>query len=223
MFVLIAGGGRTAAQLATLLTAQNHEVQVMEHRREVLSRLHQELPTEVIREGNAIDPQVMEQSGGRRAQVLIAAMPSDAENLALTYYARENFNVPRIIAIVNDPRNAWLFDKKFHVDVALNQVEILASLIEEEMSLGDMMTLLKIRRGKFSLVEEKIPEGARAIGVEIQKLPLPPQSVIAAVIRKGEILIPRGSLQFEVGDEVLAIVDHAAAEELARLFGPPER
>ena len=60
----------------------------------------------------------------------------------------------RIIAIVNDPRNSWLFDKKFHVDVALNQVEILASLIEEEMSMGDMMTLLKLRRGRYSLVEE---------------------------------------------------------------------
>lgn len=221
MFVLIAGGGRTAAQLATLLVAQSHEIQVVEYRKEVLVRLHRELPTQVILEGNATDPHILEQAGGRRAQVLVAAMATDAENLALCYYARERFQVPRIIAIVNDPRNSWLFDKKFHVDVALNQVEILASLIEEEMSMGDMMTLLKLRRGRYSLVEEKIPLGARAVGMTVKELPLPPNCVIAALIRHGEILMPRGTTTFEVGDEVLAIVDAASAESLAVLFGRP--
>ncbi len=221
MFVLIAGGGRTAATLAALLVEQDHEVQVVEHRREVLVRLHQELPTEVIREGNATDTQVLEQAGIRRAQVLVAAMPSDADNLALCHYARTKANLPRNIAVVNDPRNAWLFDKKFHVDVALNQVEILASMIEEEMSLGDMMTLLKLRRGRYSLVEEKIPEGARAVGMTVRELPLPPNCVIAAIIRHGQILMPRGQTEFHVEDEVLAIVDPQAAEELANLFGHP--
>jgi len=222
MFVLIAGGGRTAATLAALLVEQNHEVQVVEHRREVLVRLHQELPTEVICEGNATDPEVLAQAGVRRAQVLVAAMPSDADNLALCHYVRTKVKLPRSIAVVNDPRNAWLFDKKFHVDVALNQVEILASLIEEEMSLGDMMTLLKLRRGRFSLVEEKIPEGARAVGMTVKELPLPPNCVIAALIRHGQILMPRGQTDFQVGDEVLAIVDPQAAEELANLFGRTE-
>jgi len=223
MFVLIAGGGRTAATLAALLVEQHHEVQVVEHRREVLLRLHQELPTEVIREGNATDPEVLEQAGIRRAQVLVAAMPSDADNLALCHYARTKAKLPRSIAVVNDPRNAWLFDKKFHVDVALNQVEVLASLIEEEMSLGDMMTLLKLRRGRYSLVEEKIPDGARAVGMTVRDLPLPPNCVIAALIRHGEILMPRGQTEFHVGDEVLAIVDPQAAEDLADLFGRRER
>lgn len=222
MFVLIAGGGRTAATLASLLVGQDHEVQVVEHRREVLLRLHQELPTEIVCEGNPTDPEVLEQAGVRRAQVLVAAMPSDAENLALCHYARSRVEVPRTIAVVNDPRNAWLFDRKFHVDVALNQVEILASLIEEEMSLGDMMTLLKLRRGRYSLVEEKIPAGARAVGMTVRDLPLPPNCVIAALIRGGEILMPRGQTEFRTGDEVLAIVDPQAAEELANLFGRRE-
>jgi trk system potassium uptake protein TrkA len=203
-----------------LLISQKHEVRVVETRREVLARLHQELPTEAIYEGDACDPSVLAEAGAERAQVLVAAMPSDADNLALCYFARERFEVPRIIAIVNDPRNAWLFDRKFHVDVALNQVEVLASLIEEEMSLGDMMTLLKLRRGRYSLVEEKIPEGARAVGMTVKELELPPNSVIAAIIRHGQIVMPRGATEFQVGDEVLAIVDRGAAEELAQLFGP---
>ena len=223
MFVLIAGGGRTAAQLAGMLVSQDHEVHVIENRREVLYRIHQELPTEVVYEGSATDPHVLEAAGVKRAQVLVALLPDDADNLTLSYYAKARYQVPRIIACVNNPRDAWLFDQKFGVDVALNQVEILASLIQEEMSLGDMMTLLKLRRGRYSLVEEKIPDGARAVGITIQELPLPPNSVIAAIIRHGKILIPKGATRFEVGDEVLAIVDPEGAEELAVLFGNPKR
>ena len=126
----------------------------------------------------------------------------------------------RTIARVNNPRDAWLFDEKFHVDVAVNQAEILASLIQEEMSLGDMITLLKLRRGNYSLVEEKIPEGAKAIGMAIKDLALPEHCVIAAIIRKGEVMIPRGVTTFEAGDEVLAVTDTEGAASLVDLFSP---
>ncbi len=222
MFVLIAGGGRTGTQLAAFLLGQNHQVCVIENRREILSRIHRELPTEAIYEGNPTDPQVLEQAGICRAQVLAACMTNDAENLAICYVARARFNVPRTIARINNPHTAWLFDGKFHVDVAVNQAEILSSLIEEEMSLGDMMTLLKVRRGRYSLVEEKIPAGATAIGVAIKDLGLPEHCIISAVIRHGEIVLPRGALTFEEGDEVLAITDHSGAIRFAELFGRPK-
>jgi len=221
MFVLIAGGGRTGAQLATYLVAQNHEVHLIEHRTDVLAHIHRDLPTEVIVEGNATDPLILEAAGITRAQVLAASMAGDAENLSLCYIARERYKVPRTIACINNPKNAWLFDLKFRVDVALNQADILAKLIEQEMSLGDMMTLLKLRRGRFSLVSEKIPPGARAVGVAIKDLPLPRNSVIAAVIRKGDIVIPRGPLPLAEGDEILAIVDAEGTRELEALFGRP--
>ena len=223
MFVVIAGGGRTGAQLAALLAEQNYRVKLVEHRREILVRIHRELPTEVIHEGDATDPAVLESAGIRDADVLAACTPSDAENLALCFFARERFLVPRTIARVNNPATAWLFSAPFGVDVALNQAEILSSLIEEEMSLGDMMTLVKIRRGRYSLVEEKVPKGAPAIGVPIKDLTLPPNCVIAAIIRGGEIVVPRGVTAFEPGDEVLAVVDREAADDLAELLGsgPP--
>ena len=148
MYVLIAGGGRTGATLALTLHEQKHEVRLMEHRPQVLAHLHRDLPTELVYEGNPTDPRTLELAGVQQAQVLVASMSNDAENLSLCFIARERFHVPRTIATINDPRNAWLFDKKFHVDVALNQADILASLIEQEMSLGDMMTLLKLRQGQ---------------------------------------------------------------------------
>lgn len=223
MFVLIAGGGRTGTQLANFLLHQNHTVRVIEHRQEILSRIHRELPTEVIYEGNASHPKVLEQAGIRRAQVLAACTSSDADNLVICYVARNLYNVVRTIARINNPRNAWLFDKKFSVDVALNQSEIIASLIEEEMSLGDMMTLLKLRRGQYSLIEEKIPPGAKVVGIAIKDLQLPDECVIAAIIRQGKMVVPRGITELEVGDEVFAIADRDGAEQLASLFAPPSK
>ncbi len=122
---------------------------------------------------------------------------------------------------MNNPRDAWLFDSKFQVDVAVNQADILASLIQEEMSLGDMITLLKLRRGNYSLVEEKILPGARAVGMAIKDLTLPEHCVIAAIIRKGEVMIPRGVTIFENGDEILAITDLEGTSSLAELFSQP--
>jgi len=221
MYVLIAGGGRTGATLALTLSAQKHEVRLIEHRPQVLAHIHRELPTELVYQGNAADPRTLELAGVARAQVLVASMASDAENLSLCFIARERFKVARTIATINDPRNAWLFDAKFRVDVALNQADILASLIEQEMSLGDMMTLLKLRRGSHSLVSETLLRGAPAVGLTIQELPLPRSSVICAILRGGEVVIPRGNVRLEEGDDVLALVDEPSAPEVAALFGPP--
>lgn len=222
MFVLIAGGGPTGAQLAAFLVAQNHQVRLIEHQPEVLSYIHRELPTEVIYEGNATDLQVLEQAGIRQARVLVACTSSDADNLVLCFLAHTLYAVPHTIGRINNPRHAWLFDQKFHVDVALNEAAILAHLIEEEMSPCDMMTLLKLRRGQYSLVEVRIPAGAKAVGVAIKDLTLPDRCVIAAIIRHGEMVVPRGATTLEVGDEVLAMTDHQGAEQLATLFTSQE-
>ncbi len=218
MFVLIAGGGRTGTELAALLINQEHRVRVVEHRPEVLARIHRELPTEVIYQGLATDPLILEQAGIRQADVVAAATVSDTDNLVICYLARQLFQVPHTIARINNPRNAWLFDQKFHVNVALNNAAIMASLIQEEMSFGDMMTLVKLRRGAYSLVEEKIPPGARALGVAIKDLGLPESCVIAAIIREGKVIVPRGITTFEVGDEVLAVTDTDGANRLAELL-----
>lgn len=222
MIVLIVGGGRTGTQLAMMLLGQNHDVRVVENRKQVLARIHRELPTEVIHEGNPVDPDILETAGIREASVLAACTTNDEDNLVICFLARSKFQVPRTIARINNPRNAWLFDQKFHVDVPLNQSEVMARLIEEEMSLGDMMTLLKLRRGQYSLIEEKIPTGAKAVGVAIKDLTLPDQCVIAAIIRHGKVIVPRGITTLEVGDEILAVTDRSGAEQLVNLFAPPQ-
>jgi len=168
--VLIAGAGRTGATLARTLAAQQHEVRLLEHRHDVLAHLHRELPSEIIYEGNPTDPRTLELAGIESADVLVANTASDAETLSICFLARARYGVPRTIATIRNPRNAWLFGDTFHVDVAVNQADILAGLIEQELSVGDMMTLLKLRRGRYSLVSEQLPPRSRAIGRAIQEL-----------------------------------------------------
>ena len=220
MFVLIAGGGRTGTQLANLLLEQNHRVRLVEHRGDILERIHRELPTEVIYEGIATDIDVLERASIRDADVVAACMASDEDNLVVCYLARKHFNAPRTIARINNPRNAWIFNETFCVDVALNQSSVMASFIEQEMARSETMTLLKLRRGDYSLVEEVIPDGAHAVGVALKDLGLHDNCVIAVIIRDGKILTPKGMTVFQVGDEVLAIADRPGADQLRMLLSP---
>ncbi|MEW6085260.1 MAG: NAD-binding protein [Chloroflexota bacterium] len=221
MFVLIAGGGRTGTRLASLLLNQNYKVRLIEHRRELLAHLHQELPTEVIYEGNAVDPSVLEAAGIREAHVVAAVTSEDATNLAECFVAKTMFDVPRTIARVNNPVNAWLFNEKFKVDVALNSADVLAHLIQEEMSLGDMMTIFKIRRGKYSVVEEKVPAGAKAIGIQLKDMGLAEHCVIAAIIRDGVMTLPRGDSTLQAFDEIIAVASPEGALKLSELLAHP--
>ncbi|MBE0686396.1 MAG: NAD-binding protein [Anaerolineaceae bacterium] len=218
MFVIIAGGGRTSTYLARNLLKQDHTVRVIESRPKVITSLHKELPTEVVIEGNPLDPSIFQYARPEKAHVFVAVTTNDEENLVLCYMARTKYNINRTIARVNNPRNAWLFNPVFGVDVPVNHAEIMSSLIEEEMSLGDVMTLLKLRKGNYALVEEKIPPGAIAIGQAIKDLNLPEQCVLAAIFRQGEVVMPHGNTVFEVGDEVLAITDNEGAEQFQKVF-----
>lgn len=221
MFVLIVGGGRTGARLANLLLNANHKVRLVENRRELLSHLHQELPTEVIYEGHPIEPSVLEAAGARDAHAIAAVTSTDAINLALCFIAKTMFDVPRTIARVNNPSNAWLFTEQFKVDVALNSSDVLAHMIQEEMSLGDMMTMFKIRRGRYAVVEEKVPAGAKVIGIQLKDMDLAEHCVIAAIIRDGVMTLPRGDSALQENDEIIAVASPEGMQRLSDLLAFP--
>ena len=190
MFVIIVGGGKTGSQLAAGLISEGHQVKVIEQRPEILERMRKELPAEIILSGDGSAPSVLEAAGIDRANVLAAVTGEDDTNLVITTLARFEYNVGRVIAKINNPKNAWLFTPEMGVDVAINQANILSRLIAEEMSLGDMMTLLKLRKGEFSVVEEKVHPASAAAGKRLSELDLPADCVIAAIIRKGKMIIP---------------------------------
>ena len=221
MFVIVVGGGKTGSQLAAQLLEEGHEVKIIEDRAIVLERLQQEMPGEAVVAGDGSSPSILESAGIRRANVLAAVTGDDEANLVITSLASFEFNVPRTIARVNNPKNAWLFNQQMGVDVALNQTDILAKLIAEEMSLGDMMTLLKLRRGEYSIVEEKVHPQAVVVGKPLRDIELPPECVFVAVLRKGQLIFPHGDTELQAVDEVIALVHTSHLEELATLLGRP--
>jgi trk system potassium uptake protein len=222
MHVVIVGGGNTGSHLAKLLLENKHTVRVIEERPNLLEKLAAELPASIIVPGDGSAPAVLEQAGAQQANVLAAVTGSDETNLVITSLARFEFNVPRIIARVNNPKNAWLFTPEMGVDVALNQADILAHLVAEEMSLGDMMTLLKLKRGEYSLVEEKAHPTSLAVNKALSELTLPDECIIVAIIRAHKLLIPHGNTLLEPFDEVLALVHGQHLSEFAALLAPTE-
>jgi trk system potassium uptake protein TrkA len=220
MFVIIVGGGKTGSTVAELLLKEKHRTIVVEHRADIIERLKQELPPECVFEGDASLPSVLEDAGIADANVVAAVTGEDEANLVVCTLARFEYNVPRIIARVNNPKNDWLFTPEMGVDVALNEADMMGHLVAEEMSLGDMITLLKFRKGQYALVEEKVHPMALAVGKAIRDLMLPPQCVLAAIIRKGELIIPKGDVTLQPADEIIALVHSSEAKELASLLGP---
>jgi trk system potassium uptake protein TrkA len=132
MKVIIVGGGKVGTSLALLLLEKGYSVKVVEAAREKISRLQQDLPADVVALGNGTDPVVLEAAGILGVDVVAATTGQDETNLVVTNLARFAFNVPRVVARVNNPKNAWMFTPMMGVDVAVNQADLMASLIAKE-------------------------------------------------------------------------------------------
>ncbi len=220
MLAVIVGGGRGGSYLAQDLQAQGYQVKVVDRRPDVVAKLRQEIEGEVIC-GDGCSPQVLDQVGTSQAALVVAMAHDDEDNLVICRLAKHQFKVPRVITRVNNPRNEWLYTKAWGVDVAISQVHMTAKVIEEEIGLGELVTLLKLNRGEAALVEMRLPEGAPALGKAIRDLSLPTDTVIVSIIRDGKLVIPRGDTNLQAGDEVLAVSTVKAEPALKdALVGP---
>lgn len=220
MFAVIVGGGRGGSYLAQDLQSQGYQVKVVDRRPDVVAKLRQEIDGEVIC-GDGCSPQILEQVDTAKADLVVALLHADEDNLVVCRMAKHHFHVRRVIARVNNPRNQWLYTKAWGVDVAISQVHLTAKVIEEEIGLGELVTLLKLNRGEAALVELCLPETSPCRGKAIRDLNLPADTVIASVIRGGKLLVPRGDTRLESGDEILAISAVAAEQALKdTLVGP---
>lgn len=217
--IVIVGGGKVGSNLARILLENGHMLRIIEKQRSKISRLQQEFPSDIILWGNGTDPSVLESAGIGKADVLAAVTSADETNLVVSGLGRFEFGVPRTIARVKDPSNAWIFTPEMGVDAFVNQADLMAHLIAEEMSIGEMMTLLKLRKGDFSLVEQRVHAGAPAVGKAVKDLNLPRECAMVAIIRDGKLLIPRGDTTLIENDEVLLLLRAEQLSDVAKILG----
>ncbi len=219
MYVIIVGGGQAGAYLASLLLSRGHQVRIIEERAARLPALVRDLPEHLITIGSGTDPKVLESVNIQKADVLAAVTGADETNLVVSTLARLEYGVPRVVARVNNPKNAWLFTQEMGVDVGLNQADMIAHLVAEELSMGDMMLLLELNRGQFSLVEKIVDPASQAIGKPLRDLKMPADCVLVAVIHDSKLTLPRGGTVLNANDKVMAITDVTHIQELSDLLG----
>lgn len=212
--VMIVGGGQLGAALADRLTADGHEVTVLEASVERCEHLRHALAGVRVVAGDGTDAGDLEHHGVRDQDVLVAVTGADQINALCCALSRFSFGVSRTITRLVDPAHAWLLDATTGVDVALDQSDLLARLIAEELFPGEVETLIRLRRGAFSLVEERVAPRAACLGRPVTELVVSGGTVVA-VFRGQEVLVPTVDVRLAVDDEVLAIVPAGRADALA--------
>jgi len=218
MKVIIVGGGQVGAYLASLLIERGHEIKIIEERDAKIPVLKRDLPEDCVVHGNGAEPKVLEAAGIRNADVVAAVTGADETNLVVATLSRLEYGVRRVVGRVNNPKNAWLFNGTMGVDVALNQADLMARLVAEEMTLGDMMTLLKLHGGQYSLVERVVDPASKVVEKTVREIKLPAECVLVAILRDSRLLIPRGDTILLGDDKVVAITHTSQLQNLADLL-----
>lgn len=221
MKVIIIGGGQVGAYIANLLLSNHCTVKIIENREDVCSRLKESLPADSVVFGSGTDPNILEFCGIADTDVVAAVTGADETNLVASTIAKFEFDVPRVIARVNNPKNTWLFNKGMGVDVGLNMADLMAHLVVDEMDFKNMLTLMKLGHGSYSIIEIKVDTQSEAVQKALKDLEIPLNSVLIALYRGKEVLLPRGNTTILGGDHILAFADADAQDKLNKLLGSP--
>jgi trk system potassium uptake protein TrkA len=218
MKVLIIGGGMVGSFLANVLSEKN-QVTLVEKEPDKIESLSDRLQSTRIVNEDGCEPWVLEYAGINSADIVLAVTGDDEDNLVVSYLSRFEYEVPRIIARVNNPKNRWLFNQGFGVDVEVSAPDIIATIVEEETTLGEVVTVMKLQSGDIGLVEITVPDDSRAIDLPLSDLELPPETLIVTVVREDAMRIPTADMVLQTGDKVLAITSVNNKEALQVLLG----
>ncbi|MGN0287645.1 MAG: potassium channel family protein [Atopobiaceae bacterium] len=218
MHIIIVGGGKTGSYLVPLLKDGKTSVVVIENRKPVAQRLQAANPDLEVIWGSGTSPKVLEKAGVLKADVVIAATGTDEVNLVVSTLAKMEYQVPRVVARVNNPRNSWMFNESMGVDVGINQADLIARSVQEGLDIEDVFTIMRLGKDNHALVQVEVRPNSQAIGKSIGQLNLPDQTVLIAIDRDGDIIIPRGGTGLCEGDHVLAFTDEKSRADLRRAF-----
>ena len=220
MKVVIAGGGSVGRFIAEQLHEQGHDVTILDNDRDVVARARSTgEPTGVAwQEGDACEIGALTGAGLTDADVMAAVTGDDEDNLVISLLAKQEFGVPRVVARVNNPKNEWLFNEVWGVDVSVSTPHLLTALVEEAVSVGSFIRLLSLEGGRAKLAEVTLADGCAVDGKTIEQLGVPRDATVVAVLRNERLIVPRGDTLLHAGDEVIVLVTTESEDEVNRLF-----
>jgi trk system potassium uptake protein TrkA len=218
MKVVIAGAGSVGRYMAGQLQQSGHEVTLLDQDPGVLDRHAAKLPDVVWVDGDACEIATLARVGTADADVVAAVTGDDEDNLVISLLAKQEFGVPRVVARVNNPNNEWMFDDMWGVDVSVSTPHLLTGLVEEAVNVGTFVRLLSFAHGAARLAEVTLAEDSPAVGREIVQLGLPRESTIVALLRQGQVVVPRGDTVLHQGDEVVVLVTGDAEGDVRRVL-----
>lgn len=219
MNILIVGGGKVGTNLVGILSTQGHQVTVIEMNSAVFTKLQRNASQARHILGDGCNPMILHEAGIEEMDAVVAVTGDDEDNLVVAKLAKHEYSVGRVVARINNPKNEWLFTARMGVDVAISHSALLARIIHEELSMGDLVPLLKLEGGQISLAEVTVPPTSRVIGSRVDTLKLPDDCVLATLLRDGQLLIPRGTTTLQPGDKIIALVKTEQQARLVELFG----
>jgi trk system potassium uptake protein len=214
MRVVITGAGAVGRHLAADLETRGHEVTLVEQDPAVLEKAREWAPRVDLLLGDACEPWVLAKANLTNADVVVASTGDDEDNLVTSLLAKQEFAVPRVLARVNHPGNEWLFTPQWGVDAAVSPPHILTSLVEEAVTVGDLVRLLRLEGGRVALLELRMPDDSPNAGRAIYELRMPTDTAVVAILRDGHVVIPQPETVLSGGDEVLALASPGAEGSL---------
>lgn len=215
MRIAVAGAGAVGAFVARDLRERGHDVVVIEQNGELVATMKDDLDVNWV-VGDACELHTLDAAVLSSCEVTVAATGDDEDNLVVSLLAKQEFAVPRVIARVNHPDNEWLFTETWGVDVSVSTPHLLTSLVEEAVSVGDLVRLLRLEQGKVALLEVTLAEGSPGDGKTVGDLDMPTDCTLVAVVRDSHVITPRGETPLRAGDEVLALAAAEAEGDLRR-------
>ena len=212
MRVAIAGAGNVGRSIARELLENGHHVLLIDRDPKALKM--ESVPAAEWLLADACEITSLDKAQLSNCQVLVAATGDDKVNLVASLLAKTEYGVPRVVARINHPKNEWLFDASWGVDVSVSTPRIISALVEEAVSVGDVVRLFSLRRGEANLVELTLPDNALCVGKTVKEIEFPDDVSLAAIVRDGRVITPESHMSLIAGDELLFVATSESETKL---------
>lgn len=221
MKVVIAGAGSVGSSIARELLAHGHDILLIDPKPEVIGRSGLRGARWLV--GDACEISTLREAKLEEADVVVSATGDDKVNLVVSLLAKTEFGVGRTVGRVNNPKNDWMFDDSWGVDVAVNTPRLMTALVEEAVEIGDLVRLLTLQTGVSSLVEFTVPDDSHIVGATVGSIQWPADSTLVAILRDEAPITPSIDDVIDGGDELFFISTIPAEDDLRELLGARRR